>query len=58
MTQVRIVCIIIFLFYTSKIDMYLYEQNELIFFFINNNKLSNTLILFVSIHYRFVNRLF
>jgi phosphodiesterase/alkaline phosphatase D-like protein len=58
MTQVRIVCIIIFLFYTSKIDTYLYERNEFIFFFINNNKLSNTLVLFVSIHYRFVNRLF
>jgi hypothetical protein len=33
MTQVRILCIIIFLVYTSEIDMYLYEQNEFIYFF-------------------------
>jgi hypothetical protein len=59
MTQVRIDCIIIFLFHTSKIEMYLYEQNEFIYiFFINDNKLSNTLVLFVSTRYRFVNHLF
>jgi hypothetical protein len=59
MTQVRINCIFIFLFHTSKIEMYLYAQNEFIYiFFINDNKLNNTLILFVSTRYRFVNRLF
>jgi hypothetical protein len=59
MTQVRIDCIVIFLFHTSKIEIYLYEWNEFIYiFFINDNKLSNTLVLFVSIRYRFVNRLF
>jgi hypothetical protein len=58
MTQVRIDCIVIFLFHTSKIEMYLYEQNEFIYFFINDNKLSNILVLFVSTRYRVVNRLF
>jgi hypothetical protein len=58
MTQVRIDCIVIFLFHTSKIEMYLYERNTFTYFFINDNKLSNTLVLFVSIRYRFVNRLF
>jgi hypothetical protein len=58
MSQVRIDCIVIFLFHTSKIEMYLYERNEFIFFLINDNKLSNTLVLFVSTRYRFVNRLF
>jgi hypothetical protein len=58
MTQVRIDCIVIFLFYISKKEMYLYERNGLIYFFMNDNKSSNTLVLFVSIRYRFVNRLF
>jgi hypothetical protein len=58
MTQVRIDCIVIFLFHTSKIEMYLYEHNEFIYFFINDNKLSNILVLFVSTRYRVVNRLF